>query len=88
MDILYITGFRSRRSDIEEPAAPAPNDRAHDDGADHSPDPRVPLMPLFLSANSTPTIPHQLCHLQRSKFPHCCADALNESSKKGSNVYG
>ena len=39
MDILYITGFRSRRRDIEEPAAPAPSDQAHDDGADHSPDP-------------------------------------------------
>ena len=30
---------------------------------------RVPLMPLFLHGNSTPTIPHRLRHLQRSKFP-------------------
>ena len=46
------------------------------------------MMPLFLSGNSTPTIPHQLRHLQRSKFPHGCANALTESgSKKGSNVY-
>ena len=48
---------------------------------------RVPLMPLFLSGNSTPTIPHQLRHLQHSKFPHGSADALDESGKKGSNVY-
>ena len=48
---------------------------------------RVPLMPLFLHGNSTPTIPHQLRHLQRSKFPHGCADASDESGRKGSNVY-
>ena len=48
---------------------------------------RVPLMPLFLHGNSTPTIPHELRHLQRSKFPHCCADAADESGRKGSNVY-
>jgi hypothetical protein len=48
---------------------------------------RVPLMPLFLLGNSAPTIPHQLRHLQRSKFPHCCADAADESGRKGSNVY-
>jgi hypothetical protein len=48
---------------------------------------RVPLMPLFLHGNSTPTIPHQLRHLQRSKFPYGCADASGESGRKGSNVY-
>ena len=48
---------------------------------------RVPLMPLFLHSNSTPTIPHELRHLQRSKFPHGCADAADESGRKGSNVY-
>ena len=48
---------------------------------------RVPLMPLFLHGNSTPTIPHELRHLQRSKFPHGCADASGESGRKGSNVY-
>ena len=48
---------------------------------------RVPLMPLFLHGNSTPTIAHLLCHLQRSKFPHGCADATDESGRKGSNVY-
>ena len=44
-------------------------------------------MPLFLHSNSTPTIPHELRHLQRSKFPHGCADAADESGRKGSNVY-
>jgi hypothetical protein len=49
---------------------------------------RVPLMPLFLHGNSTPTIPHQLRHLQRSKFPYGCTDASDESGTgKGSNVY-
>ena len=50
---------------------------------------RVPLMPLFLHGNSTPTIPHQLRHLQRSKFPLGCAqaDASNKSGRKGSNVH-
>jgi hypothetical protein len=48
---------------------------------------RVPLMPLFLHGNSTPTIPHELRHLQHSKSPHCCTDAADESGRKGSNVY-
>ena len=48
---------------------------------------RVPLMPLFLLGNSTPTIPHQLRQHRRSKFPHGEADAADASGKKGSNVY-
>jgi hypothetical protein len=48
---------------------------------------RVPLMPLFLHGNSTPTIPHQLRKHQRSKFPYGCADASDKSGRKGSNVY-
>ena len=48
---------------------------------------RVPLMPLFLLGNSTPTIPHQLRQHRRSKFPHAEADAADASGKKGSNVY-
>jgi len=48
---------------------------------------RVPLMPLFLHGNSTPTIPHQLRKLQRSKFPYDSADASDKSGRKGSNVY-
>ena len=48
---------------------------------------RVPLMPLFLHGNSTPTIPHQLSKHQRSKFPYGRADASDRSGRKGSNVY-
>ena len=44
-------------------------------------------MPLLLQGNSTPTIPHDLRHLKGRKFPHGCADASNESCRKGSNVY-
>ena len=45
--------------------------------------PHVPLIPLFLRGNSTPTIPHKRRHLKGRKFPHCSADASNESSRKG-----
>ena len=50
---------------------------------------RVPLMPLFLLGNSTPTIPHQLRQHtgRRSRFPHGLADTADASSKEGSNVY-
>ena len=48
---------------------------------------RVPLMPLFLLGNSTPTIPHQLRQHRSSRFPHGLADAADESGRKGSNVY-
>ena len=48
---------------------------------------RVPLMPLFLLGNSTPTIPHQLRQHRGARFPHGLADAADESGRKGSNVY-
>jgi hypothetical protein len=52
---------------------------------------RVLLTPLFLYCNSTvsftPTVLQQLSNLQHSKFPHCCANASDESGTKGSNVY-
>ena len=39
----------------------------------------------ILRGNSTPTIPHKLIHLQRSKFPHGrCSDASTESGRKES----
>ena len=56
----------------------------------------VSLMPLNLLGNSTPTIPaalpealfhHGFRNLQRSKFPHGCADVAKEPGRKGSNVY-
>jgi hypothetical protein len=48
---------------------------------------RVPLMPLFLLGNSTPTIPHELRKHLRGKFPYGEADAADASGKRGSNVY-
>ena len=39
---------------------------------------RVPLMPLFLLGNSTPTIPHQLSQHRGARFPHGLADAADE----------
>ena len=39
---------------------------------------RVPLMPLFLPGNSTPTIPHQLSQHRGARFPHGLADAADE----------
>ena len=47
----------------------------------------VPLMPLFLLGNSTPTIPHQLRQHRSARFPHGLADAADESGRKGSNLY-
>ncbi len=47
-------------------------------------------MPSFLHCNSIQTIQHKLSQLQRSKFPHGCADAFDESGRKGSlrsNIY-
>ena len=42
-----------------------------------------PLWPLFLRGNSTQTIPHERRHLKGRKFLHCCADASNQSDRKG-----
>ena len=39
---------------------------------------RVPLMPLFLLGNSTPTIPLQLSQHRGTRFPHGLADAADE----------
>ncbi len=36
---------------------------------------RVPLIPLFLAGNSTPTIPHMFSKRKDSGFPFGCADA-------------
>ena len=47
---------------------------------------RVPLMPLFLLGNYTPTIPHQLRQHRSARFPQGLADAADELGRKGSNV--
>jgi hypothetical protein len=48
---------------------------------------RVPLFPLFLDGNATPTIPHHLRHLKASAFPHGAADAAKPEGRRGSNAY-
>ena len=48
---------------------------------------RVPLMPLFLAGNSTPTIPHLYSKRKDTGFPMGCADAAGVDGRRGSNVY-
>ncbi len=50
---------------------------------------RVPLIPLFLTGNSTPTIPHNLKFSKRkdSGLPFGCADAAATDGRRGSNVH-
>jgi hypothetical protein len=48
---------------------------------------RVPLIPLFLAGNSTPTIPHMFNKRKDSGFPYGCADAAPTDGQRGSNVY-
>ncbi len=49
----------------------------------------VPLIPLFLAGNSTPTIPHQYNQHKRSGFPvgSCDTAAADGLRRRGSNVY-
>jgi hypothetical protein len=48
---------------------------------------RVPLIPLFLAGNSTPTIPHVFSKRRDSGFPYGCADSAAVDGRRGSNVY-
>ncbi len=48
---------------------------------------RVPLMPLFLAGNATPTTPRLYCKRKDSGFPMGCADAASVDGRRGSNVY-
>jgi hypothetical protein len=48
---------------------------------------RVPLMPLFLAGNATPTIPYLYSKRKESGFPLGCADAAAVDGRRGSNVY-
>jgi hypothetical protein len=48
---------------------------------------RVPLSPLFLAGNSTPTIPHKFSKHKGSAFPMGSADTANADGRRGSNVY-
>ncbi len=48
---------------------------------------RVPLIPLFLAGNSTPTIPHMFTKSKDAGFPFGCADAAAVDGRRGSNIY-
>ncbi len=48
---------------------------------------RVPLIPLFLAGNSTPTIPHKFSKHKGSGFPMGYADSTASDGRRGSNVY-
>ena len=48
---------------------------------------RIPLTPLFLAGDATPTIPHLYSKRKDSCFPVGCADAALEDGRRGSNVY-
>ena len=48
---------------------------------------RVPLVPLFLAGNATPTIPHLYSKRKDSGFPMGCADAAAVDGRRGSNIY-
>ncbi len=48
---------------------------------------RVPLIPLFLAGNSTPTIPHKYSQHKRSGFPAGTCDTAAADGRCGSNVY-
>ncbi len=48
----------------------------------------IPLIPLFLAGNTTPTIPHKYSKNRNSGFPMGCSDAAAENGRHGScNVY-
>ena len=49
---------------------------------------RVPLIPLFLAGNTTPTIPHQYSKHKRSGFPVGICDSAAEDGRRhgGSNA--
>ncbi len=48
---------------------------------------RVPLIPLFLAGNSTPTIPHMFSKNKAAGFPSACANAAALDGRRGSNIY-
>ncbi len=48
---------------------------------------RIPLIPLFLAGNSTPTIPHKYSQHKSSGFPVGSCDTAAADGRHGSNVY-
>ncbi len=47
----------------------------------------VPLIPLFLTGNSTPMIPHKLSKRKDSDFPIGCTDTAAADGRRDSNIY-
>jgi hypothetical protein len=47
----------------------------------------VPLIPLFLAGNSTPTIPHKYSQHKRSGFPVGSCDTAEADGRRGSHLY-
>jgi hypothetical protein len=47
---------------------------------------KVPLMPLFLAGNATPTIPHMFSKCKDAGFPFGCTDAAALDRRRGSNI--
>ena len=48
---------------------------------------RVPLIPLFLAGNSTPTVPHKFSKHKSSGFSMGSADSAAADGRRGCNVY-
>jgi hypothetical protein len=48
---------------------------------------RVPLIPLFMAGNSTPTIPHKFSKHKSSGFSMGSADSAAADGRRGCNVY-
>jgi hypothetical protein len=48
---------------------------------------KVPLIPLFLAGNTTPTIPHQYSQHKRSGFPAGTCDTAAADGRRSSNEY-
>ena len=48
---------------------------------------RVPLNPLYMAGNSTPTIPHKFSKHKSSAFPMGFADTAASDGRRGCNVY-
>ncbi len=48
---------------------------------------RVPLIPLYLTGNSTLMIPHKISKSKHSGFPFGCTDLATADGRRGSSVY-
>jgi hypothetical protein len=98
-DIIYILVFFSTFEELKLPIKGPMEDTGVIKLYEPSPAPclyvadlqnmmgRVPLIPLFLAGNSTPTIPHMFSKRKDSGFPYGCADTAATDGRRGSNVY-